>query len=299
MKALITGAGGFVGHHLAAHLDDAGDDVATTDRRQGGPDIVDSAAMQAVVESANPDVIYHLAGQADVAASWRDPVDTFKSNALGTVSVLRAASMCDVARIVVVSSAEVYGLAPPDAMPLAESAPIDPVTPYAASKAAAEMSARQWANSGLGAVIARPFNHLGPGQSDRFVAPALASRLIQAKAEGRDHIPIGNTAARRDFVDVRDVVRAYRLLAVAGSSGEVYNICSGTDVAISELAQMILDRVDPTIRLEPDPDLQRPSDLPVLRGDPSKIQSLGWHREISLENTVDDLIASIPLVTAK
>ncbi len=219
MRALVTGAGGFVGRHLVAHLVGCGDEVIETDRATGGPDVIDAAAMAALVADAGPEVVFHLAGQADVAASWRDPVATLRANAEGTLAVLSACAGAGVGRVVVVTSAEVYGKVDAAAMPLGEDRPLDPVSPYAASKAAAEMVCVAWANQGLGVVRARAFNHLGPGQSEAFVAPAIAARLVRARRDGLDHISVGNLEARRDFTDVRDVVRAYRSLAIDGMTG--------------------------------------------------------------------------------
>lgn len=291
MRAIVTGAGGFVGHHLIDHLMAAGDEVIPTDRAQGGPDITDANALDALFSGSDAEVVYHLAGQADVAASWSDPTGTFRANGEGTVAVLAAAAVAGVERVLVVSSAEVYGIVPPERMPISEQAPLDPASPYAASKAAAEMAAIQWAKRGLGVVRARAFNHLGPGQSERFVAPALAGRLVRAASAGDRSISVGNLEARRDFTDVRDVVRAYRLLAIRGEAGAAYNVCSGVDHAIADIAAMLLDRTDPSIELLPDPDLQRPSDLPVLRGDNAAITAAtGWTAQIPLSTTLDDVV---------
>ncbi|MEM7285328.1 MAG: GDP-mannose 4,6-dehydratase [Actinomycetota bacterium] len=301
MRALVTGSGGFVGHHLVEHLASCGDDVTSTDRAHGGPDITDTPALAAVISASGAEVVYHLAGQADVAASWQDPTGTFRANGEGTVAVLAAAAEAGVGRVLVVSSAEVYGIVGPERMPITEAMPLDPASPYAASKAAAEMAAIQWSKRGLDVIRARAFNHLGPGQSERFVAPALAGRLVRAAAAGDPSISVGNLDARRDFTDVRDVVRAYRLLATDGVSGQAYNVCSGVDHAVAEIAAMLLERTDPSIELLPDPDLQRPSDLPILRGDNTSIRdATGWAPEIPLATTLDDVIeaATDALTTA-
>lgn len=291
MHALITGAGGFVGRHLAAHLKSCGDTVVGTDRATGGPDILDPEAIATVMRSAEPEIVYHLAGQADVAASWTDPVATLRSNAEGTLNVLVAAAEAGVDRVIAVTSAEVYGNVGPGDLPITELTPLNPASPYAASKAAAEMIAIQWANKGLGVVRARAFNHLGPGQSERFVAAAIAARIVRAGNAGVDSISVGNLDARRDFTDVRDVVRAYRCLATDGLPGQAYNVCSGVDRSIAELVQLILECTGRSIELIPDPELQRPSDLPVLRGDPSKIhEATRWSPQIPLETTIEDIV---------
>ncbi len=295
----MTGAGGFVGRHLLDHLQSAGDLVSGTDHASGGADILDADAIMAEMRAAAPDVVYHLAGQADVAASWRQPARTFRVNAEGTLNVLAAAAEIDATRVIVVSSAEVYGLVDADAVPIDESAPLDPASPYAASKAAAEMVCVQWANRGLGVVRARAFNHLGPGQSEHFVVAALAARLVRARRAGETSVPVGNLGARRDFTDVRDVVRAYRLLATLATPGEAYNVCSGEAHSIAELARLLQERTDPGIELVPDPALQRPSDLPVLCGDPTLLhRTTGWRPEIPLARSLDDVVATIGAMSA-
>ena len=291
MRALVTGARGFVGTHLVGLLAAHGDEVITTDRSDGGPDLTDRAAVDALVADAAPTVIYHLAGQADVAASWRDPIDTFHANATGTLHLLEAASQHGVDRVVAVTSAEVYGKIAADDLPISESLPLAPASPYAASKAAAEMLCAHYAAQGLGVVRARAFNHLGPGQSERFVAPALAARVLRAQRDGVASISVGRLDTRRDFTDVRDVVRAYRCLATDGTPGEAYNVCSGVDRSIADVVASILDATGAQVELTPDPDLQRPSDLPVLRGDNTKIAAAtGWQPTIDFSTTIADLV---------
>jgi GDP-4-dehydro-6-deoxy-D-mannose reductase len=291
MKALVTGADGFVGRHLVAWLQEAGDDVVETDRHHG-LDILDPEALRAFVAGVQPEVVYHLAGQADVGGSWASPVATFRLNAEGTMNVLLAAVAAGVSRVVAVSSADVYGRVGEDELPIAENAELRPVSPYGASKAAADLIALQThLGHGLGVVRARPFNHLGPGQSDRFVASALASRVARNELDGTEEVPVGNLTSRRDFTDVRDVVRAYRLVAERGEAGVAYNVCSGRDVAVQELADRLVAMADRPMRLVPDPDLARPVDTPVLRGDPSRLQAAtGWSPSIPLEQTLADVL---------
>jgi GDP-4-dehydro-6-deoxy-D-mannose reductase len=291
MKALVTGADGFVGRHLVAWLQEAGDDVVETDRHHG-LDILDPEALRAFVAGVEPEVVYHLAGQADVGGSWASPVKTFRVNAEGTMNVLLAAVAAGVSRVVAVSSADVYGRVGQDELPIAENAELRPVSPYGASKAAADLIALQThLGHGLGVVRARPFNHLGPGQSDRFVASALASRVARNELDGTEEVPVGNLTSRRDFTDVRDVVRAYRLVAERGEAGVAYNVCSGRDVAVQELADRLVAMADRPMRLVPDPDLARPVDTPVLRGDPSRLQAAtGWSPSIPLEQTLADVL---------
>ncbi len=290
--ALVTGAFGFVGRHLMEHLEAAGDEVTGVDRVNGGVDITDAAAVMDLVADVQPEVIYHLAGWADVGGSWKAPVEAFRANAEGTLNVLTAAREVGVGRVLAVSSADVYGKVREIDLPLIEDSPLRPVSPYAASKVAADYLALQaWLGGGLPVLRVRSFNHLGPGQSDKFVASALAARIARNEAGGGDVITVGNLSARRDFTDVRDVVRGYRLLMVQGEPGEVYNVCSGTDVAVQDLADQLLALATRPMRFEPDPSLLRPVDVPVLRGDHNRLtKATGWEPEIPLARTLTDLL---------
>lgn len=293
MRAAVTGGLGFVGRHLVAHLEACGDEVVTIDHH-GEPsvDITDAAAVDRAIADAAPEVVYHLAGWADVGASWSDPVGVLRINAEGTLNVLRACAAASVRRVLAVASADVYGIVTEDDLPLTEASPLRPTSPYAASKAAADALALQaFLGHGLGVIRVRPFNHLGPGQSEQFVAPALAARIARAELDDADSIPVGNLSARRDLTDVRDVVRAYRLLIERGVPGEVYNVCSGQDISIQELADHLVALARRPITLAPDPSLLRPVDLPVLRGDATKLRdATGWAPQISVEATLADLL---------
>lgn len=293
MRAVITGGLGFVGRHLVDHLRRAGDDVTVLDRHGDHPvDVTDGPAMAAALKGAHPEAVYHLAGWADVGASWRDPVAVFKVNAEGTLHVLRACADAGVARVLAVASADVYGVVTEDELPLTEASPLRPTSPYAASKLAADALAQQaFLGHGLGVIRVRPFNHLGPGQSEQFVAPAIAARIARAERDAAGTIPVGNLSARRDVTDVRDVVRAYRLLIERGEPGDVYNVCTGVDLAIQTLADLLVGLAERPIELVTDPSLLRPVDLPVLRGDASKLRgATGWEPTIPIEQTVADLL---------
>jgi GDP-4-dehydro-6-deoxy-D-mannose reductase len=291
MRALVTGSSGFAGRHLVDHLMASGDDVAGLDRAEG-VDITDERAVNTAMDAARPEVVFHLAGFADVGASWKQPRATFEANAIGTMNVLDAARSAGARRVVVVGSADVYGTVSEGDLPLTEQHPVKPTSPYAASKLAAEALAQQaWHGYGLETVIVRAFNHLGPGQGAQFVAPALAERVARNEVEGDDGVEVGNLSPRRDFTDVRDVVRAYRLLATSGAVGEVYHVCSGRDLAISELADKLLALTKRPMELVPNPELHRPVDIPVLRGDPTKLRdATGWAPEISIDQTLADLL---------
>jgi GDP-4-dehydro-6-deoxy-D-mannose reductase len=292
MRALITGGKGFVGQWLAAHLKDQGDDVAVIDLET---DVADGSAVRRVMDDVAPDALYHLAAMTHVGESWEDPSQVLRVNVLGTAEVLAAArAVVPQARILVVSSAEVYGVVSPEQLPLAESAPTAPASPYAASKLAAEAVALQaWRGFGQPVVVVRPFNHIGPGQSPNFFVPALAKRIVEARRSGAGSLRVGTLTTRRDFTDVRDVVVAYRLLITEGAPGEVYNVCSGRDVAMSEVAAQLLALAGADLTLETDPDLVRPVDVPVLRGDAGRLHgATGWQPAIPLATTLADVLAS-------
>jgi GDP-4-dehydro-6-deoxy-D-mannose reductase len=288
VRAYLTGGSGFVGTWLARHLAEAGDDAVLA-----GPDVdvTNFAAVAADMAVAEPEVVFHLAALADVSQSWEDPAETLRVNATGTLGVLEAARRCAAPPVVLlVSSGEVYGHGSGD--PFTELAPLRPVTPYAASKAAAELIGLQ-ANLGTGlrVVRARPFNHVGPGQTPTFVVSALARRIVLAERSQDRTVPVGNLAPARDFTDVRDVVRAYRLLVEHGVAGEVYNVCSGESVAVRHLADLLQSLAKTEVELVADPALVRPVDVPLVRGDPSRLRDLtGWEPRIPLEETLADVL---------
>jgi GDP-4-dehydro-6-deoxy-D-mannose reductase len=216
-------------------------------------------------------------------------------NVLGTAEILAAARALPVSpRVLVVSSAEVYGVVDPDRLPLDEDTPTAPASPYAASKLAAEAVALQaWRGYGQPVIVVRPFNHIGPGQSPNFFVSALAKRIVEARRSGAESLRVGTLTTRRDFTDVRDVVAAYRLLIEKGSAGGIYNVCSGIDIAMSEVAALLLELAGADLRLETDPALVRPVDVPVLRGDAGRLRdTAGWQPVIPLATTLADVLAS-------
>ena len=291
VRAFVTGGHGFVGTWLRQHLEEQGDDVLAPDPEL---DITDLAAIRDAVTVYQPDALYHLAALPHVGESWADPTRSFRVNAEGTLCVLEAARACTrPPRVVFVGSGEVYGQVSGDRLPINEDEPLMPVSPYAAGKAAAEMLAIQAGLAhGLPVVRARPFNHIGPRQSPTFVVSSLAREVAEAERKGLKTVKIGNLSARRDFTDVRDVVRAYRLLAERGVAGQAYNVCSGRDVAVEELARRLLGMADGELRLEVDPARLRAVDVPVVRGDRSRITSAtGWRPEIALDQTLADTLA--------
>jgi GDP-4-dehydro-6-deoxy-D-mannose reductase len=286
MRAFVTGGHGFVGPWLTRHLEEHGDEVVAP-----GPDIdiTDGAAIARAMADARPDAVYHLAAVSNVAESWKHPARTFEVNALGTLHVLEAARALDPhPRVLLVCSSEVYGAVAPDQVPIVEDTPLRPVTPYAASKVAAEfLGVQAHLGHGLPVLRVRAFNHVGPAQSGAFVVSDLARRIVEAESDGTKVLRVGNLTPRRDFTDVRDVVRAYRLLIDGGSAGEVYNVCSGRAVAIDELARRLLSLAGAELVLETDPALVRPVDVPLLVGDPSRIRgAVGWEPTIALDDTL-------------
>lgn len=291
MRAFVTGAGGFVGHWLARHLSAQGDEVVETDSET---DVTDLVAVREVMTDANPDAVYHLAALTHVGRSYDEPAEVLRVNAQGTLSVLLAARECKSRpRVLVVSSAEVYGAVKEDDLPLTERSPLQPVSPYAASKVAAEFLAVQAHLAyGVESIVVRPFNHVGPGQSTAFAVPALASRIVAAAEAGESWIPVGNLDPRRDLTDVRDVVRAYRLLVTDGVPGNVYNVCSGEAVAIGDIARRLLSLEGADLELRTDPSLVRPVEVPVLVGSRDRLgEQTGWRPEIGLDSTLMDVLS--------
>lgn len=290
MKALITGAGGFVGPYLTAHLESMGDVVVGTDAEV---DITDGDGVRRAFLEIRPDVVYHLAAASHVGTSWAAPVEVLRVNTEGSLNVFLAALEADVQRVLLIGSAEQYGRLTPELMPVAETTPLRPVSPYGASKAAAEMMASHaFHGRGLPVVATRSFNHLGPGQSEALVASTIAKQVAEAERAGGGTVRTGNLEARRDFTDVRDVVRAYRLLVERGEPGEAYNVCSGREVAIQDIADHLAGRARAEVRFELDPERLRPADVPAVRGDNTKLcAATGWSPEIPLEQTLDDVLA--------
>jgi GDP-4-dehydro-6-deoxy-D-mannose reductase len=290
VRVLVTGSSGFAGQWLLRHLAEVGDEALTW------PDALDIRDREAVVRGvadAGCDGIIHLAAQASVAASWRDPSATLAVNVLGTGHVLEGALASDPRpRMVLVSSAEVYGPLEESDLPVGEQHAFAPVSPYAASKAAAELVGLQaWQGGGLEVVRARPFNHTGPGQRPDFVVPSFARQIARALRQGPHRLLTGNLEVRRDLTDVRDVVRAYRSLLTGGRPGAVYNVCRGTSVSIAWLLRRMLELAGADLEVVTDPARARPVDQPDLRGDPGAlVAATGWRPQIDLDRTLQDVL---------
>jgi GDP-4-dehydro-6-deoxy-D-mannose reductase len=290
MRVLVTGSNGFVAHWLIAHLESKGDTVIGLDLEV---DITNSPALTDAVTAAAPDAICHLAAQASVGSSWKDTTATYSVNTLGAFNVLEAALACNrPPRVLLISSSEVYGRVSAAELPIREDHAFAPVSPYAASKAAAELIGLQtWLGRGLEVVRARPFNHTGPGQRPTFVVPALARQVAAAAASHTKVLETGNLDVRRDITDVRDVVRAYRDLVEDGAPGDVYNVCCGEAVSILDVARRLLELAGLDLEIVVDPSRVRSVDLPELRGDPTRLHlATGWAPEIRLDDTLKSVL---------
>lgn len=249
-----------------------------------------------MVREVRPDLVFHLAAQASVPDSWRDPATTYTTNVLGQLGLIEAILRLDdpKPRLLVVSSSEIYG-APigPEELPVLESNPLRPDSPYAVSKAAQDLMAYQYVRSHrLPIVRVRPFNHIGPGQNDAYVAGAFARQVAEVEAGVRKPvIRVGNLTAQRDFTDVRDIVRGYLLAVQHGAPGEVYNLASGRAIPVQHILDFYVSRSRAPLRVETDPARFRPVDVASVYGDSTKLRSLcGWTPSIPLETTLSDVL---------
>jgi len=298
MRILITGISGFVGRRLAHALVARGDRVCGTylgelpRQKDFLPqecileeiDLQDEAALHRLVQQREPEAVVHLAGLSHVGASWKRPGEYFQVNVLGTENLLEAAAG---KRVLVASSAEVYGKVPDDQQPIAEDRLLAPGSPYALTKAAAERLAL-----GKGAIVVRSFNAIGPGQTPTFALPAFAAQLA-AVAEGSQEpvLKVGNLEARRDFVHVDDVADGYVTLIDQGRPSTVYNLATGSTTSIGEALEGLIAVSKQKVRVETDPDRLRPVDVPLLCGSAARLQALGWSPRRSFQAALEELWA--------
>ncbi len=301
MRALVTGASGFVGHYLVAALRNEDAEVfacgAPRDAGEGLTiDLADVATLRAAVHAARPTHVFHLAAQTFVPDSLGSPEVTYRANVIGTALVAQAireyaAANATMPRLLFTSSAEVYGARAHRDFPLQESLDLRPANPYAASKAAAEAILLGESRSfGLDVVVARAFNHIGPGQSDRFVVPSFAAQLARIARGASPVLLVGNTDVARDFLDVRDVVRAYVALSRDGERGEIYNVCSGNAVSIRDVLRELVTIARVPVEIREDPSRLRPSDAPIFVGSARKLRErTGWEPEIALGRSLRDV----------
>ena len=304
-RVLVTGALGFVGDHLFRELLRSGHEVFGCDLECATAaagasfaaracDVSDPAAVAALVSELRPSAILHLAAQSSASKAFVQPRETFLVNALGTQNLFEAVRNHSTESVVlVVSSGEIYGPQEPGGRPANEDTPVVPVSPYALSKAVEDLLGLQyWKSHGIRSVRARPFNHTGPGQTTTFALPNFARQVALAEA-GRSEpvIEVGNLEAVRDFLDVRDVVRAYLLLLEHGKPGEAYNICSGRPRSMQSLLDALLSMSKTKVTLKRVESRMRPSDISYLVGDNSKLrQHTGWEPAYRLEDTLLELL---------
>ncbi len=304
MRILVTGAAGFVGPHLARELSASGHEVWGTGRSTDSPpagleqwcptELTERDAVSRLLRNTKPECILHLAAQSNPAASWSDPEETFRVNTSATsLLVDEAGRSGKVRRFVFISSSDVYGAPDPGHLPVREPTPRRPANPYAVSKAAAEDLVSLYSRRhDIEHVILRPFSHTGPGQTDRFVVPAFARQIAMIEAGQQHELRHGSLEAWRDFSDVRDIVKAYRLAAERATTGSIYNVCSGTGITIQSILDRLVSCSGVDMRTMPDKDRLRPEKVVKFRGDNSAIKrDLGWKPRISMDETLQDVLA--------
>ncbi|MBU4301821.1 MAG: GDP-mannose 4,6-dehydratase [Actinobacteria bacterium] len=305
-RVLVTGADGFVASQLLAELSRETDWRLTGIGLKPGPsaevpgleykvlDITDHKTLGDYLAEVRPDTVFHLAAQPSVARSWEDPWSTYNVNLMGQVNLMESLLRLRLDTSVhIACSSEEYGKVPQGRMPLGERMPLKPCSHYAVSKVTQELLGLMYREAfGWRVLVTRSFNQAGPGQSPDFVVSSFARQVAMIEAgRSKPVLKVGNLEARRDFTDVRDTARAYRLLMEKGQPGAVYNVCSGMAPAISEILDMLLGLSDADIEVERDPARQRPSDVPLLLGDASLIRKeIGWEPIIGLEQTLEDTL---------
>lgn len=319
-RVLVTGAAGFAGSHLLEFLIRKGSqdwtfgggglEVHGVDRPltrrdnirhlEGAivyheTDLTDFVSTLSLLRKVGPERIFHLAGQSFVPTSWRSPEETLRTNIMAELNIFEACRELGIMpRIQIACSSEEYGLVLSGELPITEDNPLRPLSPYAVSKVAQDMLGYQYFKSyGLPIIRTRAFNHTGPRRGEQFATSAFAKQVAELEVGARDKILVGNLDARRDLTDVRDMVQGYWLATEKGDPGEVYNLCSGLAYSMRDVLNKLLGLagfID--ARVEQDPDRMRPSDVPVLLGDPSKFRGrTGWATTIPIEKTLKDLLA--------
>ena len=291
-----------MGRYLVRHLTAHGHTVVAAARAHEAGDVVlelhDQASIAKAIEAGRPDVVFHLAAQTFVPEAFEDPIATYETNVLGTARLLQ--SLTDYRRtqntnvkFLYVSSAQVYGRGNARLGALREDAPVLPVEPYAASKAASEhICQAAYHTYGVDIVIARAFNHIGPGQDSRFVVSSFAKQLAHiVRGAENPLIEVGNLEAERDFLDVRDVVEAYITLAQRGVGGATYNVCSGVPIKVKSILRMLIMEAHVPVEVREDPEKIRQIDVPQFYGDNGRLRALGWEPKISLQQSIREIYA--------
>lgn len=297
MKALITGSEGFVGKYLRAELEAHGYDVTGLDLASGektvAVNLLEAEKVDALLEELRPEVIFHLAGQANVGLSWKKPAMTTEINLIAAINLMEAARKCcpDCAMVLVGSSDE-YGNLKEKGQLVSEETPLQPVTPYAISKIAQEQMGQAYAKAyGMKICMTRSFNHGGAGQKPGFMIPDFAQGIVKVERGETDAVSVGNLESKRDFTHVKDIVMAYRLIAEKGRAGEIYNVGSGKTYSAGEVLDRLIGMAKCPVPVRQDPARMRPSDTPVVCCDNSKIRNdTGWEPEIGLDEILKDTI---------
>ncbi len=294
-RLLVTGLDGFVGRVVQNMIDTCVADGRFKLVIPGGTiELLDPASLARAIEETRPDFVLHLAAQSFVPSSFSDPRATYNVNFFGTLNLLDALKACDFSgRMLYVSSGDVYGLVEPDALPIDETRGVRPRNPYAVSKAAAELLCYQWTqNHAFDIVLARPFNHVGPGQAERFVVSDFAKQVVEIKLGLREPvIRVGDIDVTRDFTDVRDVVRAYFLLLEEGKNGEVYNICSGKEQSIRDILVRLIVIAGINCQIAPDEARFRPNEQKIMYGSYAKLnEQVGWQPTIGIDKSLQDVL---------
>jgi GDP-4-dehydro-6-deoxy-D-mannose reductase len=313
-KYLITGCAGFVGRHFLNYLNGLNEPISVLglDRNVVAyspglfgnmecafrkADLLQSHEWEPLIDEFRPDYIVHLASFSSVAFSWVNPIDSFSNNTNVFLNLLeRVRKVNPACRILSVGSSEEYGVCGPEQLPLKEDSPLNPVSPYAVARVSQELLSQVYVNGfGCDIVMTRSFNHIGPGQLDSFVISSFARQLVAIQQEGAEPVMVtGNTAIVRDFVDVRDVVRAYDGLLRHGRSGHIYNICSGSGVSLKSVIDQMAHILGVTVTQKVNPGLVRPNDNPMIVGSFAKINAaIGWAPRISLAQSLRDILSSI------
>lgn len=310
MRVLITGVTGFAGSHLAEFLlTQPGVEIHGIERWRSKTenvshikdrlvmhecDLRDASSVRKVIETVRPDRIFHLAAQSFVPTSWRAPAETLMTNIIGQLNIFEAARQIGInPRTQIAGSSEEYGLVRPDELPITERNPLRPLSPYGVSKVGQDLLAYQYHQSyQLHVVRTRGFNHTGPRRGDVFVESNFALQIAKIERGLQEPVvKVGNLQAKRDYTDVRDMVRAYWLALERGEPGDVYNICSGQAHSIDEVLHALLAMSAAKVRIELDPARMRPSDVLILQGDATKfVRRTGWRPEIPFETTLQDLL---------
>ena len=289
--ALLIGGTGFVGRHMQKILQHRYEVIATG--RES--DIRDDGQMDALVRSSRPQVVVNFAALTTVRETFQDSLNTYRIGFLGTLSLLNALKKNGfTGTLLNISSSEVYGFPQPDQLPITEATPLQPMSPYSVNKIATEALCRQWSQAEeFRIVTARPFTHIGPGQSDRFAISNFGKQIAEIASGMREPvIRVGNLHATRDITDVRDVVNAYSRLLEAGESGQVYNICTGSEVSIQSLLYALIEFAKTDIKIEQDPSLMRNVEQLRIQGCFEKLRKrTGWTPQIPLQQTLADIFS--------